>query len=209
VYLLGQVLSFSLVRFGREPLHGTVVQIGDASVALVGDCGHGKSTLGAALLARGGRIVTDDLVSLVSRRGRWRVHPGIPRIKLFPTVARRLLGRDVGGTPMNGITPKLVIPLTARQTVRGLAPLSAVYVLSAPQARTREVTVEHLSGRDAFLEVIRGAFNLLVVDRERLANQFGFATRLATTLPIRRVQYPRTFTALNAVCDALIADLNG
>jgi hypothetical protein len=101
VYLLGQVLSFSLLSLGTEPLHGTTVVVGGGAVALLGDCGYGKSTLGAALLARGFPILTDDLVALEKSDIGWMVQPGIPRIKLFPAVARRLLGSDQGGTPMN------------------------------------------------------------------------------------------------------------
>src|SRR5687767_1243457 len=52
-YLLGHVLSFSLLAFGFEPLHATVFVIDGKAVALLGDCGYGKSTLAAALVARG------------------------------------------------------------------------------------------------------------------------------------------------------------
>lgn len=208
VYLLGQVLSFSLVAIGTEPLHGTVVSIDGRAIALLGDCGYGKSTLGAALLARGARFVTDDVVALSARAGRWAVHPGVPRIKLFPAVARRLLGSNLRSSPMNAITPKLVIPLGAARIVSRAVPLAAIYVLSKPRPGRRAIRIEPLSRADALIEVIRGAFNLLVVSRKRLTNQFAFAADLATSVPIRRVSYPRTFAALPGVCDAIASDLN-
>lgn len=52
-YLLGQVLSFSLLAFGEEPLHGTVVVVDGEAIGFLGDCGYGKSTLGAAFLRLG------------------------------------------------------------------------------------------------------------------------------------------------------------
>jgi hypothetical protein len=67
--------------------------------------------------------------------------------------------------------------------------------------------VEHLSGQEAFLEVIRGAFNLQVNERVRLANQFDFAARLVASVPIRRLSYPRRLSVLGAVCDTLVKDL--
>jgi hypothetical protein len=208
VYLLGQVLSFSLIAFGSEPLHGTVVSVDGRAIALLGDCGHGKSTLGAALLSRGCGLVTDDVVALFQREGRWTVHPGIPRIKLFPATARRLLGPIAGGSPMNAATPKLVIPLERAQVVPRAVPLAGIYVLSEPRAASREITIEPLAKSDAFLEVVRGAFNLTVVTPRRLANQFAFATDLASLVPIRRISYPRTFSSLPAVCDAILDDLS-
>src|SRR5262245_2511845 len=208
VYLLGHVLSFALVARGVDPLHGTVVEIDGGAVALVGDCGSGKSTLAAALLGRGFPIVTDDLVALQRRGGDWRVHPGLPRIKLFPAAARRL-GFDTAGVPMNGETSKQIIPLGARQVVERRIPLKAVYVLSRPgrsQAGSAPA-IARVAGAEAFLEVIRGAFNLLVVDRNRLKNQFAFASRLVATVPVRRLIYSRKFSVLPQVCDVILKDL--
>ena len=211
VYLLSQVLSFSLLSFGTEPLHGTAIVVGGEALVLLGDCGYGKSTLGAALLARGLPILTDDLVALEKSDVGWMVRSGIPRIKLFPAVARRLLGSDLGGTPMNGGTSKLVLPLGPGQAVSRSVPLRAIYVLSPPgehrSVKGRPVQIERLSGREAFLEVIRAAFNLMALDSSRMASQFAFARRLILDVPVRRLAYPRNFSRLSTVCDALLADL--
>ena len=213
VYLLGQVLSFSLLAFGVESLHGTVVGVDGGAVAFLGDCGYGKSTLGAALLARGFPVLTDDLVALEEDKAGWTVHPGIPRLKLFPSLAQKLLGERVRGTPMNRGTSKLVLPLTRGQSARRLLPLKAIYVLSDPRQRERRglarVQIERLSGGEAFLEVIRAAFNLLVLERNRLANQFTFASRLVGRVPMRRLTYPRDLSLLPTVCDTVLADCTG
>ena len=212
VYLLGQVLSFTLLARGSDPLHGTIVAVDGMAVAFMGDCGYGKSTLAAALLARGYRVITDDLAALEMRKGRWVVHPGIPRIKLFPSVARKLLGPNPDGADMIHGISKQVLPLGPSQSVRRVLPLEAIYVLSDPApARSprgaERVTIERLSGPKAFLEVIRAAFNLIVLERGRYANQFAFATRLIARVPLRRLTYPRAFSVLPAVCDTLLADL--
>lgn len=214
VYLLSQILSFSLLSMGVDPLHGTAVMIDGAAVAFLGQCGQGKSTLAAALLARGYAVLADDLLVLEERRRphSWGVHPGIPRLKLFPSIARRVLGRDCGGTAMNSGTSKLVLPLGPAEAVRHVTPLKAVYVLDdpnqAPSTNPRSrVHIEPLVGGGAFLELIRGAFNLLEVDSHRLANQFTFAAQLTASVPVRRLTYPRRLAMLPAVCDALLADL--
>ena len=46
-YLVSQALSFALLKQGIEPLHATVVMIGEQAIAFLGDCGYGKSSLGA------------------------------------------------------------------------------------------------------------------------------------------------------------------
>ena len=211
-YLLCQVLSFSLLLFGVEPLHGTVVVIDGEAIAFLGNCGYGKSTLGAAFLRLGFPILTDDLMALERTASGYAVHPGMPRLKLFPSVSRRVLGVERGGTPLNNRTSKQILPLAAGQMSRRRAPLRALYVLSEPTPKGRRpaarIELERLSARDAFLEVIRSTFNPIVVDRDRLANQFAFASRLVAAVPVRRLSYPRSLSLLPAVCEAVLADLS-
>ena len=209
-YLLGQVLSFSLLSFGYEPLHATAVVIDGEAVAFLGDCGYGKSTLGAAFVARGFSILTDDVLALESRGDTWIAHAGPPRLKLFPSVARKVLARTNGG-PLNAETSKLVLPLNAGEASDTAVPIRALYVLSDPARRAgrapSHIRIAPLSGQEAFLEVTRAAFNLIQVDRARLTNQFATATRLVCDVPLRRLTYPRTLSSLGAVCDAVINDV--
>jgi hypothetical protein len=210
-YLLGQVLSHSLLAFGVEPLHGSAVCIGRQAVGILGGCGRGKSTLAASLLARGCPIVTDDLMALEPRGERWRLHPGIPRIKLFPSAARRILGGSRSGRPMNPGTSKLVLPLDPAQVARRPLPLRVLYVLAEPATRSigDRVEIEPLGGRAAFIELIRASFNLVAVDRGRLANQFALATRISSAIPVRRLTYRRSYRNLGDVCDAIASDVRG
>jgi hypothetical protein len=209
VYLLGQVLSFSLLARGIESLHGTVVVVADGAVALVGDCGYGKSTLAAAMLARGCPVLTDDVITMRDAADGCWIEPGVPRLKLFPSVARRVLPGTRAGTPMNNRTRKLVLPLAGSQVVGRPTRLKAIYVLAAPVrgARGSRPRIQPLTGRRAFLEVVRAAYNLLVVRGDRLAGQFQFANELVARVPIRRLTYPRKLSQLPAVCDAVLSDL--
>jgi len=211
VYLLGQVLSFSLLALGIEALHGTAVALNnDTAVLFVGDCGYGKSTLAAALLARGLRVVTDDLVVLEERADTFVIHPGVPRLKLFESVHHALLQPRFAAAPMNNGTGKAVVALGPDETTDRVLPLTAFYVLSDPEEPVVEgeeaIAIEPVEGRDAFLAVTRAAFNLIVLDRQRCANQFAWAARLSGAIPVRRVSYPRRLSLLPAVCDAVIAD---
>ena len=205
VYLLSQVLSFSLLACGSDPLHGTSVAVGDGAIGFVGDCGYGKTTLAAALHSRGCPIVTDDLMAL-RRRGRdWLVEPGIPRLKLAPRLARQLLGPRLRDERMIHGTAKRVIQLAAAQTVARALPIRAIYVLEEPR-RTGRIRIAPLGAGDAMLEMVRAAFNLVVRDHERLAKQFEFASRLVAGVPVRRLSYPRAVERLPEICAAVLSD---
>lgn len=202
-YLLSQVLSFSLLARGREPLHASAVAVHGRVVAFVGDCGVGKSSLAAAFLRAGHPLVTDDLLVLSEEDGRCLVQPGIPRIKLYPRVARQLLGVRRTAPRMNPGTAKLVLPLSRSQSVRSALPLDRLYLLRRGPA----VRIAPLSQGRAFLGILRATFNSIQVDRERLVRQFAFARRLAASVRVRRVSYPRRLGVIERVREAIIADL--
>ena len=115
VYLLGQALSFALVKRGHEPLHATSVVVDGRAVVFLGRSGFGKSSLAACFLRAGHQLLTDDLLMLREGPEGFTAYPGPPRIKLFPDMARRHLGERATGPPMNLKTEKRVIALEPHQ----------------------------------------------------------------------------------------------
>ena len=210
-YLVGQVLSFALLKHGIEPLHSTAVVINGEAVAFLGDSGFGKSSLGAAFVQAGYPLLTDDLLVLKEEGDRFMAYPGSPRIKLFPGIAKSLLGERVSSTPMNNETPKLVIPLGQNETVlpQGAFPVKAIYVLTPPRARSQssKIAIRPLSPRRAFVELITNTFNALIVEPERLKRQFVLASRLAAVVPVKSLSFPRKLARLPSVRKAILSDL--
>lgn len=208
-YLLNHVLSLALLRQGLESLHSTAVVINGKAVAFLGDCGYGKSSLGAAFVGAGYRLLTDDLL-VITRNGKgFSAYPGMPRIKLFPRVAQHILGKSVRGTPMNNLTAKLVVRLAERESQRGAVPLGAIYVLRPPRAgrRTRRVRIGLLSERGAFVALLKNTFNTFVVEPQRLRRQFALSAQIASGVPVKTLSYPRILEKLPAVRDAVLSDL--
>lgn len=206
-YLLGHVVSFSLVARGSEPLHGTAVAIGGDVVVFVGECGEGKSTLGAAMLARGARIVSDDLIA-VRRRGRdFFVAPGPARLKLYRRVARALVGAR-RESRMHPDTAKLVLPLRQAERTQRPARLRAIYVIDGPRRRSaRAISIAQLSPGTAVVELVRASFNLVIDSPDREQRRFAIASELARAVPVKRLTYPRSLAALPRVCHAIERDL--
>ena len=204
-YLLTQVLSFSLLARGREPLHASAVAVPGGAIGFLGDCGVGKSSLTAAFLGAGHPLVTDDLLVLCRRKHGYTVEPGVPRIKLYPTVARRLLAGQRSAWRMTPGTSKLVLSLPQRLTTPRRLPLHTLYLL----ARGRSVRVTRVRPAAAFLEILRDAFNTVSLDRDRLVRQFRFARQVASRVRIRRVVYPRRLAVIDEVRDAILRDCAG
>lgn len=83
--ILGPVLGLALQLRGLLVLHGSAVEIGGRAAIFLGDKGAGKSTLAAACLRAGHRLLTDDLAVLEHKAdGSWRVLPAFGQLKLSP-----------------------------------------------------------------------------------------------------------------------------
>jgi hypothetical protein len=105
---------------------------------------------------------------------------------------------------------KLVIPLGRRETASAM-PLTAMYELARPRRRTAartRISIRPLSKRRACLALIGNTFNAAITDPARLSRQLALAGDVAAAVPIRRIVYPRTFAALPAVRDRLLADVS-
>ena len=175
VYMLGQALSFALVKQRLEPLHATVVVVDDRAVAFLGDNASGKSSLAACFLEAGYRLLTDDLLMLQESSNRVLAYPGPPRLKLFPKIASRFLGRTANRVQMNPDTGKLILPIDEHRSCTDPVELTAIYSLAVPRdaCRSARVSIETLSPREAFVELVKGTFNRRLVDAPRLERQFG------------------------------------
>jgi hypothetical protein len=207
-YLLGQVISFALLKQGIEPLHSTAVVIDGETVGFLGESSYGKSSLGAAFLQAGYPLLTDDLLVVKEEDHGFFAYPGPPRIKLFPEIARSLLGKSRKGTPMNNLTPKLIIPLDRHRSYHAAARLKALYVLGPPgTASRRKVMIRRISQRRAFLELLRNTFNPVIIERERLKRQFSVAALVASKVPVKLLSYPRILGSLPSVREAILSDL--
>jgi hypothetical protein len=203
-YLLGQVLSFCLLARGVEPLHATSVLVNGGAIGFLGDSGHGKSTLAATLLARGHRLLTDDVLVVRFDGDRAMAYPSLPRIKLTGASADAVFpGRR--SVPMNRFTDKRIFPLHDAEHASRPAPLRALYVISE-KAEATGASVRRLRGRAEFLALIQHTFNDSIRHTPRLKQQFAFARRLVCLVNVNALSYPKQLDLLPAVADAVLAD---
>lgn len=88
------IASVAYAWHGRPSFHAFTASTADASVAIMGASGQGKSTTGLALLERGFSLVNDDLLALDDRRPL----AGRPFVRRLPVGDEEQWGlTDVGG----------------------------------------------------------------------------------------------------------------
>jgi hypothetical protein len=208
-YLLGNLLAFALLNVGVETLHASVVIDQEQAIAFLGDSAYGKSTLTAAFLQAGAELLSDDFLVLRRENGEYVAYPGIPRLKLYEHTAKHLAPPGKAGAPMfPSRRPKLVYTVE-RAHLKPTA-LQSFYALASPKeaAGVKEIQITPLNEKEAYLELTKNSFNVSVTSARRLSGQFRWATELAkSSIPFRRLCYPRMLTLLPQVIDAVRSDL--
>jgi hypothetical protein len=205
--ILGPALALLLHQRGCFVLHASAVQSGDGAVAFTGGSGWGKSTLAAALHARGSALLADDLTALRIGTGSCTVFPGFPQLKLWPEAAASL-GRAPGA--LSQLHPEFdKRACGARQgfSHRPL-PLRRIYLL----AEGPGPTIAPLKPHEALIGLMPHWYGCRFGDRllqvgDAAIRHFRQCAALANSISIHRLTRPRQLGALGDVASLVEEDL--
>ena len=207
-YLLGPTLGFVLRLRGITCLHASVVAIDDRAVAFAGPAGAGKSTLAAAFARRGHAILTDDVAPLVESADCFRVAPAYPRVRLWPESAASLFGRAESLPLITPTWEKRFLPLDGDRFFFESRPLelAAIYLLA--DRADDGPRIEAVASRDALMSLVANTYTNYLLDRGMRAAEFQVLGRLVDRIAVRRAVPARDLAAIDALCDAVLADLH-
>ncbi|NJM23937.1 MAG: hypothetical protein HC836_24960 [Richelia sp. RM2_1_2] len=195
LFILGAAIGVILHQRGFLVLHASAVAVNGNAVVFVGDKGHGKSTMAAALHARGHNLIGDDVIALdMSHSNQPMVVPAFPQIKLWPDAVASL-----GMNPED--LPRLVSHLEKREHrinqsfAQKAIPLTQIYVLG----RDSSVEIQALQPQEIFTHLIRNSYvtrfgNELLQDKA--APHLLRLTKLAKQVSIDRLLRPAALSLL-------------
>ena len=103
--IVSRLLTAAMFQRGRVALHASAVEMLGGVIAVCGPSGAGKSTAAAMLVARGGRLIADDMVVLGAGDAR-EVWPGAPGLKLTPRSLGCLGATEAGLVRANSVEDK-------------------------------------------------------------------------------------------------------
>ena len=209
--LLDQVIPLVINLRGGEALHVSSVFTSHGVVAFAGPAGSGKSTLAGSFLHRGYPLFSDDCLALVEQNPEIYGLPAYPGLRLWEDTLSCLFGGNGGHESVAHYTDKLRVAIGIEKGAycKEPKPLKRLYdiVPSSEVEGKTDIIIEPLSKRDSFMALVRCAFRLDIMDHNMLTRQFRFLERVASTISVCRLIFPRDFKLLPAVREAILADL--
>jgi hypothetical protein len=201
-FVTGPGFGVLLHQRGFLTLHGSAIALRGGAVAFLGAPGWGKSTMAAALQARGHDLVADDVVAVTGLGGEVPLAvPAFPQVKLWPD-ALAWLGEDAERLPrVHEALEKRARP--APGFVRQPLPLRCIYVL----ADAERLAVEVLQGHVAVFELVQHSYIAPAVRLLGSATHLAQCARLATSVAVRRLCRPRSLADLQAVAALVEGDV--
>lgn len=205
LFLLGSAFGAMIHQREMLPFHGsTVVKDGRAYV-IGGSSGAGKSSLAATLVKRGFSLLADDITVIKLVDGQPAVYPGIPHLKLWEDVMKKL-EEDI-----------TLYPKVRPQLLKYRKPAGEAFINRSAQLHS--IAILHSKNTSGFeIMPVRGVekFNLLknntyryqyLPGLEKTVQHFRMATALAGACKVFQLKRPTSPLLLEELADYFVEEI--
>jgi hypothetical protein len=205
LYLLGPALAILLHQRSLLVVHASAVSVDGRVAVFAADKGEGKSTLAAAMHARGHPLVTDDLVPIdLSSPDRLMVHPGFPQLKLMPEAAAQLTD-DPEALPRLHPDFEKRAKTATENFPREALPLARIFILETGD----EDRIAVIPPQQRFIELVRHSYlAALLGTTGESGDHFRQVVTLAQRVPVLRLRRRRSLGALAEHAKLVEVELN-
>jgi hypothetical protein len=202
--IVGFVFGYLLHLRGQLCLHGSIIELADRTIAVLGDSGAGKSTIAAALIKSGARLLSDDLIVISNTIEGVFVHSGCLGLRLTTSSAEHLFP---GNKDIFGHVPWLDKKLWDMSSVISPSffqerPLKDIYLLEPVEETSDVIIGEPLPQSNALQRLIEMWYppeNLHLLSQERLLQ----IQRVSNVIPVRVIRYVKKWDSLTKLVDLL------
>ena len=208
--LVGAVVASALHLRGHPALHASAVIVDQRAIVLAGMAGAGKSTLTAALVAKGVPLLAEDLAVLKFGKDVTAVQSGYPRLRLWPD-AVSVVGKAASDLPrvFSFLTSEDKRWVNVADLAGGFcatpAPLGGIYLL-APRRPAREtLTIEPLPAHRAALALLVHLYGERWL-RTPKAKALAWCARIAGQTPVSVVHAPPGLDRIGETAEAIVVD---
>jgi hypothetical protein len=198
--ILGPAMGILLHQRGRLVLHASAVHINDGAVAFMGHNGAGKSTTTFSFMNNGHPLISDDILSIDFRNGLPVVHPGSPRIKLWPE-SLEISKKNMRSFPIHPESRKrscFVDNFYNRDIY-----LKQVYVIE----NSVKTFLEELKPQDALLELIRNSYCANIFQNSDQATNLKEYAKIVKNVSIKQLNIERSLDKIPEMVNLVERDV--
>jgi hypothetical protein len=200
-FLADQVFPRLLSQKDDLILHAAAVRKDNRALLLLGASGSGKSTLAASFGQCGWSLMGDDAIVLSATACGTTAHATYSSLRLFPDSIDALFSTDVVTYDMAHYSSKQRIEVTVGQLDRRPVPVKAMFLLGSEA----HLSIRRLSVARACMAIIENSFALDPTDRDMARQRLERSSRLASSVPVYSLSYPRDFRRLPDVQAAIMS----
>ena len=197
-----RVLSLAMHAAGTFTLHASAVSLHGAGLAFVAPKYHGKSTLAAALVQHGAKLLTDDTLP-VRLDPVPLLLPGVQQLRLWGDAAARISGAE----PADPSRKVVMTELVEQRVEAAAVPFTAAYVL-VPIARddaNEIVRRERLPAVAGTMALVQHARLAPLFRRREAGTLFTQAAAVADRVPVYALFVQRHLERLDDVVEQIVA----
>ena len=197
-FLLGSVFGAILIQRNLLVLHGNALEKNGKAIICAGPTGAGKSTLAYALVKKGWKLLSDDLVVV---NDDLEVLPGIPRIKLWQDATKAFKINTKNLSRVRDKIEKFIWEPAENQISRNQVKLSKIFVLSnqTPTKLEEDVITRIESEKISILMLRNNSFRpRFVKGLNKEGENFLKLAKLQKILPIYKMNLPKKISEMNS-----------
>ncbi len=210
-WLFGLVWAFLLQGRGLFSLHGAAIAFHGRAIAFLGPNGYGKSTLALFFLQQGHSLVTDDVLPIVQKEDVPFAVPACPSMNLWPEAVSHFNKPNANGTSvaMSRRKHRYSLETLKLQFCKSDIPLGAIYFLNGPRKEENgKVHIKPIPQGRALVELLaytRANSMISLPEQKELLRAYA---NLVRQVPVRHLDYPRSFECLPTIYEMLLQDIS-
>lgn len=197
LFLLGSCMGVLLHQRSILPMHGSVITDGKTGILLTGHSGAGKSTTAHHFLAKGYRLITDDVAATRFTDTEAIVAPAYGHQKLWEDVLQssnieyKRVNREVDGRTKYTVNRE-------QQFLDSSVPLRLIVELIP--AEVEHLKDETVTGIEKIRTLMSHMYrNVYFKELKQEATQFQMATELARRVKVIRIYRPHGMATQEAI----------
>lgn len=209
LYILGTCMGALLMQRKILPLHGSAVAINGKAYAFVGEQGAGKSTLAAAFLERGYKLLSDDVIGVsLNEEGIPQVTPSYPQQKLWEDCLGHFDMETSHYRPLFERETKFSVPVHDQFLDKPL-PLEGVFELVKKGNCSGKVELHPIQKLERLHTLFNHTYRNYLIQRFGLMEwHFQFLTRFVNKIDLAQLQRPESGFTANELLSIVLNQIN-